>query len=519
MLKQKKKQSRLDCLGESLSELHGELEMHMCKLRTKEERKRNELQGDPTDQSLGRLCKPKGRAGRADGYQIIDALGLSKKKCKYNRIVDNVRQLVYRYLDTSHSLAHQTNKLLVEKVIQKAQAGSDILMQCEGGWAVHDLIAQVLKNRSAAEQAHAKEARGKRKRDKDEEEEEEEERHIKCSKAQQYTQGSWKRRKRNEADKNEDEMDDGYETDHNDEGNKDNGHEDNKDVNRPKRLTLPRQGTAGTSQKKRKKIVESDIDDDDDCPKRLASPRQGMAGTSQKKRKKIVESDINDDDDRPERHTSPPQDMAGTSQKKRKKIVESDSEDDNHPERHTLPPQDTAGTSQKKRKGNKPVEESTGDGARSHTLANAPQTMETRGSVGNDAHTQTLVNAPQTTETQGSAGNDAHTQTLVNAPQTTETWGSAGNDACTQTLANAPQTTETQASVSDGARTQTLANMPQTTETQVSSAKEPAHGELHKKKRDNASLGQQDLTEAEEVDEEEVQSSLALAITQEEFPK
>ena len=103
MPKQKKKQSRFDCLGESLSELHGELEMHMHefftqiiissitslsigKLCTKEERKRNELQGDPTDQSLGWLHKPKGRAGRADGYQIIDALGLSKKKCKYNRI-------------------------------------------------------------------------------------------------------------------------------------------------------------------------------------------------------------------------------------------------------------------------------------------------------------------------------------------------------------------------------------------------------------------------------------------------
>ena len=57
-------------------------------------------------------------------------------------------------------------------------------------------------------------------------------------------------RKRNEADKNEDEMDDGYETDHHDEGNKDNGHEDNEDNNCPKRLALPRQGTAGTGQKK-----------------------------------------------------------------------------------------------------------------------------------------------------------------------------------------------------------------------------------------------------------------------------
>ena len=45
-------------------------------------------------------------------------------------------------------------------------------------------------------------------------------------------------------------MDDGYETDRHDEGNKDNGHEDNEDDDHPKRLTLPCQGTAGTDQKK-----------------------------------------------------------------------------------------------------------------------------------------------------------------------------------------------------------------------------------------------------------------------------
>jgi len=74
--------------------------------------------------------------------------------------------------------------------------------------------------------------------------------------------------------------------------------------------------------------------------------------------------------------------------------------------------------------------------------------------------------------------------------------------------------------------------MPQTADTQVSSAKEPAHGELHKK-RDDASLGlqvssrwastalqvltcSQDMPDAEEVNEEEVKS-LALVITQEDF--
>ncbi|KIM58082.1 hypothetical protein SCLCIDRAFT_129117, partial [Scleroderma citrinum Foug A] len=78
-------------------------------------------------------------------------LGLSSRKDTYNMLMDLVQQLVYQHLDTSHALAHQADKLLVEKVIRKAQSKSDILMQCEGSWAVRDLIAQVLKNRSSSE--------------------------------------------------------------------------------------------------------------------------------------------------------------------------------------------------------------------------------------------------------------------------------------------------------------------------------------------------------------------------------
>jgi len=66
------------------------------KERAKEERKRNEHQGDPTNRSLRQIRKPKGRAGRADGYQIIDALGLSKRKRKYNKIA--VRLSVPQFL-------------------------------------------------------------------------------------------------------------------------------------------------------------------------------------------------------------------------------------------------------------------------------------------------------------------------------------------------------------------------------------------------------------------------------------
>ncbi|KAL4078997.1 hypothetical protein J3A83DRAFT_4367717 [Scleroderma citrinum] len=94
---------------------------------------------------------PKGQAGCAGGYKLIDALRLLEKKYKYNVLLDLMHKLTYQYLDTSHSLTHQSDKLLVKKVIQKAQSKSDILMCCEGGWGAHDLIAQVLKNRLTAE--------------------------------------------------------------------------------------------------------------------------------------------------------------------------------------------------------------------------------------------------------------------------------------------------------------------------------------------------------------------------------
>ncbi|KAL4079705.1 hypothetical protein J3A83DRAFT_4368515 [Scleroderma citrinum] len=89
------------------------------KQQAKEEKKKKKCQAEPTNQSLGCICKPKGQAGHAGGYKLIDALGLSEKKYKYNVLLDLMHKLTYQYLDTSHLLAHQTDKLLVKKVIQK----------------------------------------------------------------------------------------------------------------------------------------------------------------------------------------------------------------------------------------------------------------------------------------------------------------------------------------------------------------------------------------------------------------
>ncbi|KIO02151.1 hypothetical protein M404DRAFT_9907 [Pisolithus tinctorius Marx 270] len=171
-----KKQSRIDKLGESLLELHGDLEVH----------KR-----------------------RGSSYKLIDALGLTEKKDMYNHLSDVVWKLVYRYLDTSHSLSHQSDKLLVEKVIRRAQAESEILMRCEGGWGAHALIAQVLKNQSTSERRQKQNAEARRKREESNDEDEEEvgadnagaNRHIK------RTLGTQKKRKRDKSKSESEEVD------------------------------------------------------------------------------------------------------------------------------------------------------------------------------------------------------------------------------------------------------------------------------------------------------------------------
>ncbi|KIK77734.1 hypothetical protein PAXRUDRAFT_165864 [Paxillus rubicundulus Ve08.2h10] len=64
---------------------------------------------------------------------------------------DGVRKLAMQYLNTSCMLTQQKDKLLVEKVIRKAQVQWPDLVPYEGGWAVRDILAQFLRNRSGKE--------------------------------------------------------------------------------------------------------------------------------------------------------------------------------------------------------------------------------------------------------------------------------------------------------------------------------------------------------------------------------
>ncbi|KAG8217061.1 hypothetical protein J3R82DRAFT_5056 [Butyriboletus roseoflavus] len=77
---------------------------------------------------------------------------IERQHFHYNILCDIIRKLVTKHLDTSLTLTQQKNKLLIEQIVLKAQSKSCTLRRYKGGWAIHDMIAQFLRNRSACEQ-------------------------------------------------------------------------------------------------------------------------------------------------------------------------------------------------------------------------------------------------------------------------------------------------------------------------------------------------------------------------------
>ncbi|KAI9463457.1 hypothetical protein HD554DRAFT_2283600 [Boletus coccyginus] len=102
------------------------------------------------------ISKPKGRPGRsgADGYNIREAMRVSGPQ--YNYFVHCIRTLVIKYLDITVPLSRQPNRLLVEKVIIKAQSVCPELQQYEGAWAVRNIMGQYLRNRTTQDRQRAK---------------------------------------------------------------------------------------------------------------------------------------------------------------------------------------------------------------------------------------------------------------------------------------------------------------------------------------------------------------------------
>ncbi|KAH7917963.1 hypothetical protein BV22DRAFT_1134962 [Leucogyrophana mollusca] len=129
-----------------MTQLQGEIHQQQRKDRAKDRsRKYHQSQHEEL------IPKPKGRAGRngPNGYSLIDKLGLTDNKPRYNAICDKVRALVHKYLDPNLTISRQ-DQLLVAKVILKAQQNSRTFRKFKDGWPVRDLMGQFLRNRVAS---------------------------------------------------------------------------------------------------------------------------------------------------------------------------------------------------------------------------------------------------------------------------------------------------------------------------------------------------------------------------------
>ncbi|KAG1847214.1 hypothetical protein F4604DRAFT_1936020 [Suillus subluteus] len=144
--KKTNKHHRLNALGHSMTDLHHQFSAHKRKECVKWTQQRYKM--NPMHQKNKHLIsKPKGHAGRKDGYKLTEAMGLSDRKEHYN-VLDRAHMLADRYLKENVTISGQ-DKFLVQNVIRKAQSTSCTLQKFDQGWPIYDMLAQYLRNRSA----------------------------------------------------------------------------------------------------------------------------------------------------------------------------------------------------------------------------------------------------------------------------------------------------------------------------------------------------------------------------------
>ncbi|KAG2120144.1 hypothetical protein DEU56DRAFT_918474 [Suillus clintonianus] len=111
------KHHRLNALGRSMTDLHHQFSSHRRKEHIKRAERRYKTH--PRHQKNNHpIPKPKGRAGRKDGYKLIEAMGLVDRKEHYNALVDRVHMLADRYLKDNVTILGQ-DKLLVQNIMRK----------------------------------------------------------------------------------------------------------------------------------------------------------------------------------------------------------------------------------------------------------------------------------------------------------------------------------------------------------------------------------------------------------------
>ncbi|KAF8124533.1 hypothetical protein EV363DRAFT_1142118, partial [Boletus edulis] len=91
------------------------------------------------------IQKPPGTAGKSGGYNLQEAMGLSKRTRQYNGYLKSVRTLGESALDLRKTWRHQPAVRRAE-VIAMAQQKHPYLQQFANGWPIADILRQYLVN-------------------------------------------------------------------------------------------------------------------------------------------------------------------------------------------------------------------------------------------------------------------------------------------------------------------------------------------------------------------------------------
>ncbi|KAJ7804989.1 hypothetical protein B0H13DRAFT_2388020 [Mycena leptocephala] len=125
-----------ESLAEKVLRLEAELKVkdsHIAALRT------------PSKKHRKLIPRPEGQAGRANGYNLQEAMGLKRQKDRFCRLSRISRSYMFKYL-SPHKTIQKQDPTRVDKVIKLVMKKYTFFSRFQGGWPIRDLMKKMLQN-------------------------------------------------------------------------------------------------------------------------------------------------------------------------------------------------------------------------------------------------------------------------------------------------------------------------------------------------------------------------------------
>ncbi|KAJ7858551.1 hypothetical protein B0H13DRAFT_2356461 [Mycena leptocephala] len=125
-----------ESLAEKVLRLEAELKVkdsHIAALRT------------PSQKHRKLIPRPEGQSGRANGYNLQEAMGLKRHKDRFCRVSRISRSYMFKYLNP-HKTIQKQDPTRVDKVIKLVMKKYTFFSRFQGGWPIRDLMKKMLQN-------------------------------------------------------------------------------------------------------------------------------------------------------------------------------------------------------------------------------------------------------------------------------------------------------------------------------------------------------------------------------------